>query len=46
MEIFRKINQTEILEIKSPFNEKKYYGRPLQQMRTSRRAESQGSKME
>jgi hypothetical protein len=38
MENFRKKNQTEILEIKSPFSQtKKHSGRSLQQTRTSGR---------
>jgi hypothetical protein len=37
VENLRKKNQTEILEIKSPFSQTKISGRPLQQTRTSRR---------
>jgi hypothetical protein len=38
MENHRKMNQTEILEIKTPLNQiKKYSRRPLQQTRTSGR---------
>jgi hypothetical protein len=35
MENFRKQNQTEIMEMKTTFTQKKYSGRPFQQTRTS-----------
>jgi hypothetical protein len=37
MENLRKKDQTEILELKSPFNQTKNSGRPLEQIRTSGR---------
>jgi hypothetical protein len=45
MENLRKKNQTKILEIKSPFSQtKKWSGKPLQQIRTSRRQNHRAQK--